>query len=376
MYTELLMGALVAVASPQEPERQAEARQVDIQVAAIEIEIPAIEIPELNFYWPGLEIEVPDMEYYLEDLDLYMSDMELELEPIEIDFPRITIPAVHVDIADWDWYRHEDYQEIETDTTFAVNPNAMLAVRNHAGSIVIGTWNRNEMRVRALHSSEDRVKIFGSENAVKIKSETRHGHPDEVQYEITIPASMGVDLWGFETEISVDGAQNGVRVETMEGNIDVRNSRGELSLRSVEGDIHVTGARGRVEVNGVDGGIVLTDIQGSVFAESIDGELRLEGIESDDVEAKTVDGDVHYDGAIRDDGRYRLTTHDGDVVVAIPEGANVTVSVATFEGEFEADFPLRIDRAEASRKFSFVLGDGSGTLELHSFDGDIQMLRR
>ncbi len=367
MYTELLMGALVAIASPQEPEKQ-------VETGPIAIQIPAIEIPALDFYMEGFEIEVPSVAFY-------MSDMEMGLEPVDMEFSHITIPAIHVDLEGWqweDWERHDrsDYQEIETDTTFAVNPNATLAVRNHAGSIVVGTWNRNEVRLQARHDSDDRVKIFQSEDAVKVKSETRHGLPDEVEYEITVPASMAVDLWGFSTDISVDGVRNGVRVETMEGDIDIRNSQGGLALRSVEGDINVTSAQGRVEANGVDSEIVLTDIQGDIFAESIDGDLRLERIQAGAVEAKTVDGDVHYDGSIRDDGRYRLTTHDGDIVVSIPEGANVTVSVATFEGGFEADFPVTLDRAEVSRKFSFVLGSGSGTLELHSFDGDIQMVRR
>jgi DUF4097 and DUF4098 domain-containing protein YvlB len=101
----------------------------------------------------------------------------------------------------------------------------------------------------------------------------------------------------------------------------------------------------------------------------------LEDIEGRSVEAKTVDGDVNFSGAIADDGRYRLTTHDGDVILRIPENVNATISVATFDGEFMADFPIQLERTE-SRRFSFTLGNGSARVELHSFDGDIQMLRR
>ena len=89
-----------------------------------------------------------------------------------------------------------------------------------------------------------------------------------------------------------------------------------------------------------------------------------------------MDGDVTYDGSIRDDGRYKLTTHDGDVMVSIAAGTNATIEVATFDGEFVADFPIQITGAQGSRKFSFVIGDGSARLELHSFDGNIELLRR
>ncbi len=63
-------------------------------------------------------------------------------------------------------------------------------------------------------------------------------------------------------------------------------------------------------------------------------------------------------------------------MVTIPVSVNATVSVATFDGEFEADFPIQLERTEATRRFSFVLGNGSARLELHSFDGDIQLVRR
>ncbi len=170
--------------------------------------------------------------------------------------------------------------------------------------------------------------------------------------------------------------KSGVRVETLNGDIQVRDCAGEISLRSVEGDVTLQSSSGRLEVNNVENDITITDFEGELFVESIDGDIRLEGIRSRQVEAKTVDGDLFYSGSISDDGRYRLTTHDGDVLVAVPENINVTVSVATFDGEFEADFPVRLGTAEAGRRFSFTIGSGAARLELHSFDGDIRLQRR
>ena len=48
MYSTLLIGALTAVASPQEPEKKVESWDVDPQFAVVQIEIPAIEIPEFT----------------------------------------------------------------------------------------------------------------------------------------------------------------------------------------------------------------------------------------------------------------------------------------------------------------------------------------
>lgn len=369
MYSALMLSALAAMASPQEPEKQVETWVVDPQLHT-QVEVSAVEIPAFDFQFPGFSFEVPSVEFYWEDFEIHT--VWAEVAAIEISIPEMSF--------DWpldaEWYgeRSSHVQDMDMDTTFDVNPNSALRLRNHAGEVVIRTWDRNQVRVEASYSSDDRVKIFASSSAVEIKSETRHGHPDVVDYEVTIPRSMSVDLWGLETDITVDGVQNGVRAETMSGDIEIRDASGTLSVRSVEGEISLLKTRGNIEANGVEGDVTVVDFEGELRAESIDGEIVLSDIRSGEVYAKTVDGDVSYQGEIRDNGRYYLTTHDGDVVVAVPENVNANVSVATFEGDFEADFPVRLEGAEGRRKFSFVIGNGGAQLELHSFDGDIRLI--
>ena len=399
MVSTLLLGALAATASLQERDEPKDRLDIDIRIPSIEIEIPEmdldfdIDIPGLDLYFQGFEFFMPKFDFAF---DFDMGYIDFEIPEIEIQIPKIDLDLPdHVwhwsdhwgwdHHWDWDWddhrHRHNwDWRSVDldfdTDTTFDVTPTARLEVRNHAGEIFIRTWDRSAVRVEASHGSRDKVKVHNSRSAVEIKSESRYGPADVVDYEITIPRTMSVDLWGIYTDISVDGARSGVRVETLEGDIVLRNCEGEIRLSSVEGEVVLQRSKGRVEVNSVEESIEITDFEGEIFAESIDGDIRLEDVASNSVEAKTVDGDIFYTGTIVDDGRYRLTTHDGDVIVAIAENINATVSVATFDGEFEASFPIELSRAEAGRRFSFTIGDGSARLELHSFDGDIQLVRQ
>jgi DUF4097 and DUF4098 domain-containing protein YvlB len=277
--------------------------------------------------------------------------------------------------AGWD-ARAGPVQGVETDTTLEVSPGSTLNVRNHSGEIVIRTWDRSAVRVRAEHEDEDRVKIFRSGSTVKVRSESRYGPPGAVDYEITVPASMRLELSGVSTDISVRGSGAGVQAGTMSGDIDVVEVSGPISLRSVEGEIRVARSRGDLEVNGVESDVSVVEFRGEISLETIDGEIRLENVQSKDVQASTVDGDVLYRGVIEGGGRYRLTTHDGDIVVAMADEVNATVSVATFDGSLEADFPVKLEGIEGGQQFTFVLGDGSARVELQSFDGDIRLVRR
>ena len=55
--------------------------------------------------------------------------------------------------------------------------------------------------------------------------------------------------------------------------------------------------------------------------------------------------------------------------------AFATVSVANYEGDFETEFPVTL-RGARGHRLDFVLGNGSATLVLESFEGDVKLLRR
>ena len=93
------------------------------------------------------------------------------------------------------------------------------------------------------------------------------------------------------------------------------------------------------------------------------------------VEVSTVNGSVDFEGAIRNDGVYRLSTHNGQVTLAIPDGSNATVSVSTYNGRYTSSFPVQVTQMGADRRSTFVLGNGSARIEASSFNGNIEFRR-
>jgi DUF4097 and DUF4098 domain-containing protein YvlB len=116
------------------------------------------------------------------------------------------------------------------------------------------------------------------------------------------------------------------------------------------------------------------NLNGDISIDAVNGGVTLERITSSSVSVTTVNGDVSYDGVIQDGGQYSLNTHNGDVDVTVAATANTTVDVSTYNGEFETDFPVMLTRTSRNR-FSFVLGSGSGRLNLESFQGTIRLHR-
>ena len=264
-----------------------------------------------------------------------------------------------------------------TDTTVAAQRGARLSVNNYGGEVRIRTWNESRVRIRADHSSRDRIDVSAGPSVISVESSGRMGPSHMVEYEITVPAWMAVSVEGVYVDIDIAGVQADVSTETVEGDVVLQGGNGSIDLTSVEGSITVTGARGRIRANSIESDVRLTNVNGEITAETVDGDIIIDGAESSAVEASSTDGDILYIGTIKDGGRYALITHDGDVSIAVPEGTNATFTVATFDGSVDASFPMSVNPGQVDRKrrYSFKLGSGSARVELESFDGDL-LLRR
>jgi hypothetical protein len=148
----------------------------------------------------------------------------------------------------------------------------------------------------------------------------------------------------------------------------------------VEGTITVDKAAGKLQATTINEGIRLTNVSGDVTAETTNGDILIENAQTTSLDASTVNGDLTFNGTMRDGGAYRLTTHGGDIRLGLGGAPNATVFVRTFQGDFTADFPIQLPEGqsarEGSKRFNFTIGSGSARIELQSFNGDIIVARK
>ena len=263
------------------------------------------------------------------------------------------------------------------DTTFAVDPDSRLELTNHEGTIVVRTWERDEVNVRTNRLGGGRIEVRRSAGTVSIAVSGRYRDDDEdIDYRLTVPASMALDLRGSDTDVRVDGTTGEVNVDVHDGNVFVSGGSGRVSIRTDDGEIDAEELNGRVRLSSMDGDIILNGGSGDIEIDATDGAITLLDIEASTVVANTVDGDIWFDGVLEPRGSYRLSTHDGDVTVQIPEDSDAQVRMARHDGDFVSDFPLTMRRWPMGRRVEFNLGDGSAELQIEAFDGDIELLHR
>jgi hypothetical protein len=262
----------------------------------------------------------------------------------------------------------------QPDTTIVVRPGVSLEIENFGGAIAIKTWDRDAIKIAADHSLRDKIVIVRTGSAIRLKVKSRRWVPASVRYRIVAPRWMKLELSGVNTDISIEDSRGEVRAETVQGDITLKDTQGFASLSSVQGAVVAQGVRGRVEASSVNQAIHLTNVVGTIFAESVNGGIMIDNVQSDSVEASTVNGPVTFEGKVADTGYYRFATHNGCIDVAMPEHSNATLSLSTFSGGIDSSFPVSLKKIQ-SKRFQTTIGKGSARIELESFQGTIYLRR-
>jgi DUF4097 and DUF4098 domain-containing protein YvlB len=266
----------------------------------------------------------------------------------------------------------------QTDETVPVQKGGRLLVNNFAGDVIVHVWDKDSVHVVARHQLRTTVSIRPSAAGLSISASGSHGPQGSVDYEITAPAWMPVRIEGTYNFVTVEGAQSEVFATTVRGDVTVKGGSGAVTAKSVEGEVRVEGARGKVNVSSVSEKVTIVDTSGDIVAESINGAVTMTGIEAKSVDASTVNGDIVYEGKLVDGGHYSFGTHNGNLLLGLPDSVNATFTIRTYQGSFSSELPLEgVSRADIQRgrRVTTALGNGSADVNLETFGGAIRLRR-
>lgn len=263
-----------------------------------------------------------------------------------------------------------------TDQTVPVARGAHLTVDNFAGEVVIRAWGRDAVRVQAKHMPRTQVSVETTPSGVAISASGMRGPASAVDYEISVPAWMPVKVDGTYAFITVEGTESEIAAETVRGDIRIKGGL-TISAETIDGSIVIEGAKGRITASSVNQGIRITGASGDIAAETTKSSIVLTGISSETVDVGSVNGSLTYDGTPAPQGRYRFSTHNGRIAVAVPETAGAVFNVRTYHGSMQTNLPLQGGGdVSRGRRGVFTLGGGGAEFDLESFGGTIHIRRR
>lgn len=264
-----------------------------------------------------------------------------------------------------------------TQQTVAVPKGTRLSLSNDAGEIVVKTWDRDSVQIRASHSSRMQVTAELQNQVLTIGARSDRVNT-AVDYELTVPVWISVRIETRFSDIEIDGVSGGVSVESIRGELTLRNLGGSVVAKSIEGKISLEGGRGKVQMTTVEGDVSITKSTGDVTVDTTEGDITITGVQTTSLSVSTVDGDISFTGQFQPSGHYEFTSHDGDILLTIPESSSVMFGVRTYgdENQVHTTLPIKPSGpARKGRRATYTLGTGSSQVEVEAFDGSFYLRR-
>ena len=237
-----------------------------------------------------------------------------------------------------------------------VGPTPLVNIEHVSGDLSISGWDRPEIQIKARH--DDRARINRTDEGVALRCDGDCSLQVPLQARLKIGSIDGdavVNMVLGPLEIgSVNGDLSAASVSTLAvgrvgGDLSARSVAGPVIVEAVAGDVRISRVAADVELGSVAGDLVLTESVGNVKA--------------------TVSGDARLQLAPAP-GQKVVVAAAGDVACQVPMDLGATVQLT-------ANGDLRVKNLGESRRatnttLSFVVGDGSGVLQL-SAKGDITL---
>ncbi|HEX6203858.1 MAG TPA: DUF4097 family beta strand repeat-containing protein [Thermoanaerobaculia bacterium] len=220
-----------------------------------------------------------------------------------------------------------------------------VRVENTNGAIVVETWDRPEVRVRATK----KVRAGSPEAAAEIMERLR---------------------------VRVETGTDRLHVSTGRNDFDqgfFAWLRGQAANASVS--YHLIVPRGiRLVAETVNGAVTLDGVDGDFVASTTNGAIKVDDARGR-VDASTTNGSISVDMAeVAPDADLDFSTTNGAVTVSLPEDVRTDLRLRTTNGGIKVDLPVEVT-TQSRRRLDGSINGGGGSLRVETTNGSIRIRR-
>lgn len=271
----------------------------------------------------------------------------------------------------------------EVDRTLDAAATSQVNVSNISGSISVNGWSRNEVEVTGELGRNVEELIFerdGDRITIKVKVPRNSGRGIESDLNIQVPENSSVDVSTVSADIEVEDVRGELSLNTVSGDIETEGGESDVSAEAVSGDIEISGQRKEAETraNTVSGDVTLFRVSGTVAAESVSGDVIVDEGAFERVGLNTVNGDVLFQGELRNGGKLKAETVNGSVDLEFADSVSGRFEVDTFNGDIDNCFgpkPERTSKYTPGWEWSHEDSDGNARVVVSTLNGDVTICR-
>ncbi len=266
----------------------------------------------------------------------------------------------------------------------AADPSGSVEVSNISGTVTVTGWDANQVEVTGtLGDGTERLDFTTQDKVTRIKvilPNNAH-NVDDTDLVIRIPNSSNLSVNTISADIRAQDVAGAQRLQSVSGDIHTVAGREDVECKSVSGDVTVDGSGNKslLTITTVSGDATALKVAGEVNASTVSGDLVLGLGVTERSRVRSTSGDLVLAVRLAGDGRFDAETISGDVRLNLVGGVDAEYDISTFSGDIQNCFgpkPVSTSEYTPGKDLRFTEGSGSARVRIKSLNGDIKLCRK
>jgi DUF4097 and DUF4098 domain-containing protein YvlB len=266
----------------------------------------------------------------------------------------------------------------------AVDPSGSVEVSNISGTVTVTGGEGSQVEVTGtLGDGTDRLEFTTQDKVTRIKVILpKNTHDvDDTDLVIRVPAASSLSVNTISADITAQGVAGAQRLQSVSGDIRTAVGSEDVECKSVSGNVAVDGSgkKGLVGITTVSGDVTALKVAGEVNASTVSGDVVLGLGATERSRVRSTSGDLVLAMRLAGDGKFDAETISGDVRLNLFGNVDAEYDISTFSGDIHNCFgpePVSTSEYTPGKELRFSEGNGSARVRIKSLNGDIKLCRK
>ena len=266
----------------------------------------------------------------------------------------------------------------------AADPTGSVEVSNVSGTVTVTAWDRNEVEVTGeLGDGTERLDFTTQDKVTRIKVVLpgKSYKVDDTDLLIHVPAGSRLSVNTVSADIKVQGVTGAQRLQSVSADIHTVAGSEDVECKTVSGDVAVDGSgkKGLLTITTVSGDATALKVAGEVNANTVSGNLVLGLGVTERSRLRSTSGDLTLAMRLAHEGKVDAESISGDVRVNLVGGSDAEFDISTFSGEIRNCFgpkPVSTSEYAPGQELRFREGQGMARIRIKTLNGDVSLCRK
>ena len=266
----------------------------------------------------------------------------------------------------------------------AADPAGQVEISNISGLVDVTAWARNEVEVTGeLGKGAERLEVSRTGNVVRVKVilPSKSSRAESSELFVKLPAGSSLAINTVSADVGVRGLRGSQRLQSVSGNLRTVAAAEDVECKTVSGDVNIAGSgqRALLTVTTVSGDAAVTKVAGEVNGNTVSGDFTVAMGEASRSRLRSTSGNLGLTGKLAADARLDIESISGDVRLDLAGPVGAEFDVSSFNGQIRNCFgpdPVRTSEYAPGRELRFREGSGAARVRIKTLNGDISVCNK